>query len=65
MIQLTLWGLLFKFYGQLAPKFHREWMCFGIPSEPASTSLQYVHPSDLNQLTIEQAHKEYNSLVDK
>ena len=65
MTQLT------HFHGQLAFKFHWVQTCFGFA--PILSYLNcvyrpyqhYIMSTSVSQLTIEQSHMEFNSLVDK
>ena len=63
----SLWGLLFQFHGQLALKFHWVKMC----ASSTSSTLQIIEitqsvmPKPVYLLTVQEAHKEYNSLMDQ
>ena len=71
MTQLTPWGLLFQFHGQLALKFHWVQMCFGFVLILSYLNCvyrphqHYIMSTPVSQLTVEQTHKEFNSLPDK
>ena len=64
----SLWELLFHFHGQLALKFH--WVKTCLYFELLST-LSILHlnrsvmPKPVYLLTVQEAHKEYNSLTDQ
>ena len=67
-LALKLWELLFHFHGQLALKFH--WVKTCLYFELLST-LSILHlnrsvmPKPVYLLTVQEAHKEYNSLTDQ
>ena len=61
----SLWGLLFQFHGQLALKFYWDKTCASPMSSTLQITLKLLTPSCPNQLlTVQEAHKEYNSLMD-
>ena len=67
----SLWGLLFQFHGQLTFKFHWVKMCFllacinSVDITNCIEITQSVMSKPVYLLTVQEAHKEYNSLMDQ
>ena len=66
----SLWGLLLQFHSNLALKFHWVKMCFFLACIDKVNIGNYciiirsVMPKPVYLLTVQEAHKEYNSLID-
>ena len=74
MTQLLTLGASFPVsgsVGQLALKFHRGQTCFGISPFDTSNITNYIQiiqsimPKPVYLLTVQEAHKEYNSLTEQ
>ena len=67
----SLWGLLFQFHGQLTLKFHWVKTCFFLACINSVNITNYIEitqsvmPKPVYLLTVQEAHKEYNSLMDQ
>ena len=68
MTHLLTLGLLFQFHGQLALKFHIGQMCcFFRPFRHTKyiEIIRSVMPKPVFLMTVQEAHKKYNSLTDQ
>ena len=67
----SLWGLLLQFHGQLALKFQWVKTCFFLACIDSVNIGNYciilrsLMPKPVYLLTVQEAHKEYNSLADQ
>ena len=65
----SLWGLLFQLHGQLALKSDLDKTCIGLYQQCWHTNYiqntQSVMPKPVFLMTVQEAHKEYNCLMDQ
>ena len=63
----SLFGLLFQFHSQLALKFHwvKTWIFNIFDITNYIEIAQSIMPKPVYLLTVQEAHKEYNSLMDQ